>query len=76
MALSANPDRDVFYNFMLYAIALTIPEHHVTKDLNRAIRMNFPRVKEQGIKLGLQIDVPAKQQETTPADRPANNINN
>lgn len=67
---------DVFYNFMIYAIALTIPEHHVTKDLNRAIRMNFPRVKEQGIKLGLQIDVPAKQQETTPADRPANNINN
>ena len=58
---------DVYYNFLVYQLALTLPEYHVCKDINRAIKLNFPDKKH--IKLGLQMDIPARQSETTPSQR-------
>lgn len=63
---------DVYYNYLIYVASLTMDEYFVTRDINRAIYLNFPRAKEEGIKLGFWIDIPAKMQETTPADRPQN----
>lgn len=60
---------DVYYNYMIYANALTIAEYYVTRDINRAIRLNFPWAVTENIRLGFRIEIPAKQQETAPADR-------
>lgn len=60
---------DVYYNYMIYSNALTIAEYYVTKDINRAIRLNFPRAAAENIRLGFRIEIPSKQQETAPAER-------
>ncbi|MDR2130546.1 MAG: hypothetical protein LBP56_05185 [Odoribacteraceae bacterium] len=60
---------DVYYNYLIYSNALTIAEYLVTKDINRAIRLNFPRAIAENIRLGFRIEIPAKQQDTTPSDR-------
>ena len=63
---------DVYYNYLIYANALVIAEFYVTQDINRAIRYNFPYAVKENIRLGFRIDIPSKQQETTPADRQEN----
>jgi hypothetical protein len=62
---------EAYYNYLLYVMTLTLDEYFITKELNRAIRINFPHAKEQGIKIGFWIDIPAKLQETTESKRPA-----
>lgn len=62
---------EAYYNYLLYVMTLTLDEYFITKELNRAIRLNFPHAKEQGIKSGFWIDIPSKLEETTPAERPA-----
>ena len=62
---------DVYYNYLIYVASLTLDEYFILKDINRAIHLNFPEAKKQGIKLGFWIDIPAKLQETTPSERPA-----
>jgi hypothetical protein len=62
---------DVYYNYLIYVASLTLDEYFVLKEINRALHLNFPEAKKQGIKLGFWIDIPAKLQETTPSDRPA-----
>jgi hypothetical protein len=62
---------DVYYNYLIYVASLTWDEYFVLKEINRAIHLNFPKAKKQGIKLGFWIDIPAKLQDTTPSDRPA-----
>lgn len=61
---------EAYYNYLLYVMTLTLDEYFITKDLNRAIRINFPHAREQGIKIGFWIDIPAKLQETTASQRP------
>lgn len=63
---------DVYYNYLLYIMQLTLDEYFITKEINRAIHLNFPGTKEQGVKLGFWIDIPAKQQETTASQRLTN----
>lgn len=60
---------DVYYNYVVYLNALSYPEKFVCREINRAIQLNFPHAVEQNIKLGFRIEVPVKQQETTPSDR-------
>ena len=62
---------DVYYNYLIYVASLTWDEYIVTKDINNYIRLNFPQKYAEGIRLGFWIDIPAKLQDTTPADRPA-----
>lgn len=63
---------DVYYNYLLYVSTLTFDEYFVLKELNRAMHINFPYAKQLGLKFGFWIDIPAKQQETTPSDRLGN----
>lgn len=60
---------DVYYNYVVYLNALSYPEKFVCREINRAIQLNFPHAVEQNIKLGFRIEVPVKQQDTTPSDR-------
>ncbi len=60
---------DVYYNYLIYVASITLDEFHIMKEINRAISLNFPHAKENGIKLGFWIDIPAKQQETTASQR-------
>jgi len=63
---------DVYYNYLLYVSTLTWDEYFILKEINRAIWINFPYAKQLGLKLGFWIDIPAKQQDTTPKDRLTN----
>ena len=60
---------DVYYNYMVYLNTLAWPEEFVLRELNRAIRLNFPERWAEGVRVGLRIDIPLRQQETTPKDR-------
>jgi len=62
---------DVYYNYLIYVNQLHNPQEFILREINRAIHLNFPEAKKLGIKLGFWIDIPAKLQDTTPADRPA-----
>jgi hypothetical protein len=62
---------DVYYNYLIYVATLVLDEYFVTKDINRYIRYNFPEAYEEGVRLGFWIDIPAKLQDTTPSERPA-----
>jgi hypothetical protein len=61
---------DVYYNYLIYVASLTLDEYFVMKEINRAIHLNFPEAKRQGVRLGFWIDIPSKLQETSPGDRP------
>jgi hypothetical protein len=61
---------DVYYNYLIYVHTLTHPERFVTREINRAIQLNFPAAWREGVRLGFWIDIPARLQETAPADRP------
>jgi len=63
---------DVYYNYLIYVVALTLDEYLITKEINRSIKQNFPHAKSQGIKLGFWIDIPSKMDETSAADRLSN----
>lgn len=60
---------DVYYNYIVYLNTLVFPEYFVCKEINRAIQMNFPYAKEQGIKLGFHLEIPSRQNEVSPQDR-------
>ena len=61
---------EAWYNYLLYVMSLTLDEFFILQELNRAIRINFPHAKREGIKLGFWIDIPSKLQNTTNSERP------
>ena len=67
----SNSGSEVYYNYLIYIASLVWDEYMIMKDINRAINLNFPDTRSQKIKLGFWIDIPAKLQDTTPSDRPA-----
>jgi hypothetical protein len=60
---------DVYYNYLIYVNALGHAEYFVMKEINRAIRMNFPDAWRDGVRPGFRIDILVKFRETSPADR-------
>jgi hypothetical protein len=65
---------DVYYNYLIYVASLTLDEYFITKEINRAIHLNFPKAKSDGIKLGFWIYIPEKLQEITPSERPVGTV--
>ncbi len=64
---------DAYYNYLIYISTLTMPEYFCLKDLNEAIRINFPKAYAEGIRIGFEHYIPQKQEETTPSQRLQNN---
>lgn len=60
---------DVYYNYIVYLNTLTYAEQFVCKEINRAIQLNFPRAVKDKIRLGFNIEIPVRQQDTTPSER-------
>ncbi len=64
---------DAYYNYLIYISTLTMPEYFCLKDLNEAIRINFPKAYSEGVRIGFEHYIPQKQEETTPSQRLQNN---
>jgi len=64
---------DAQYNYMIYLNGLTIPEDVVCRDINFAIKQNFPEAYNQGIRLGFYRSAIEKQQEISESNRLKNN---
>lgn len=60
---------DIYYNMVNYKDTIYWDEEFVTKDINRAIQIQFPAAKKLGVKLGFRIDMPARTSEITPKNR-------
>jgi len=60
---------DVYYNYIIYQHTLTRAEEFICREINRAMEMNFPYVKEQGIKIGFNIEIPSKTEDVTEKNR-------
>jgi len=63
---------DAYYNYMIYLNSLTIPETVVCRDINYAIRLNFPEKYKSGIRIGFYRPTIAKQQDINPEKRMSN----
>lgn len=66
----SNSGSEVYYNYLIYVASLVWDEYFIMKDMNNYIRLNFPAHWKDGVRMGFWIDIPAKLQETSPADRP------
>lgn len=64
---------DAYYNYLIYISMLTMPEYFCLKDLNEAVRINFPDEYTKGVRIGFEHHIPEKQEETTPSQRLQNN---
>lgn len=60
---------DVYYNYIVYLNSLSYAEQFICREINRAIRLNFPEAEKQDIRLGFRIEIPVRQESTTPSDR-------
>lgn len=60
---------DAYYNYMIYLNGLTIPETVVCRDVNYALRLNFPDRYASGIRIGFYRPAIARQQDVTPENR-------
>lgn len=74
-AVLSKSGSDVYYNYVIYLNSLTCAEHFICKELNRAIRINFPRAKKEGIKIGFYVEIPEKVQDISPKDRIDQQVN-
>jgi hypothetical protein len=43
---------DVYYNYLIYVQTLNPDEDYVCREINRAIRLNFPEAWKQGVRPG------------------------
>ncbi len=69
-----NSGAQVYYNYLVYLSSLTHAEEYCTQDINFALQVNFPQIYNQGLRVGLYRNVPQRLEETSPANRPSNNI--
>jgi hypothetical protein len=58
-----------YYNYIIYLSQLTFAEDFVCADINRALRINFPRLEREGVKLGLFRRIPERQKELSSDER-------
>lgn len=66
---------DVYYNYIIYLLQLTLPEQKCTEALNWAIQANFPELYKQGYRVGFYQETPSRQEEVSPNDRLSNTVN-
>ena len=60
---------DAYYNYLIYIMSLTSEDEICTEPLNQALRLNFPDIYRQGIRIGFYREVPQRQEDVAPADR-------
>lgn len=60
---------DVYYNYLLYIMSLTPDDEKCSEPFNMAIKINFPKLYNQGYRIGYYREVPSRQEEVSPANR-------
>lgn len=68
-----NSGSNAYYNYMIYLDSLSYAEDYIMYDLNNALDINFPDLKNKNIKLGLYREAPQRQEENPPEERMENN---
>lgn len=58
-----------YYNYLIYLNSLSYAEDFITEDINRALRINFPRLRDENIILSFLRHVPERQEDVPPKDR-------
>ncbi len=60
---------DLYYNYIIYLLNLTIPERICTEPFNMALKINFPELYKDGYRIGFYINIPSRQEEVSTNDR-------
>lgn len=60
---------NAYYNYIIYLNSLSYAEDYCTQDINRVLHINFPRLAQDGVKLGFFRNVPERQQDLKPEER-------
>lgn len=61
---------DLYYNYLIYLVMnRPIAEKICLKPFNDMLRINKPHLYKEGWRRGLYIEIPARQEETSPKDR-------
>lgn len=68
----SNKGAEAWYSYLLHIITTTTDEFFITRDINRAIQLNFPEVIKDKVFIGFPIDIPSKLRDTTEGERPQN----
>jgi hypothetical protein len=63
---------DVYYNYLIYLMSLTPDDEKCSEPFNLALRINFPELYAQGMRIGYYREVPARQAEVSPSNRLSN----
>jgi len=60
---------DAYYNYVIYLTQQALPEKIICKDINFAIKQNFPEEYRQGIRMGFYRPNVQKQEDITASNR-------
>ncbi len=60
---------DVYYNYLIYLLQLNGADEICSEPFNVALQLNFPNLYAQGYRLGYYREMPARQEEVSPANR-------
>ncbi|MCT4604466.1 MAG: hypothetical protein N4A59_16380 [Marinifilum sp.] len=64
-----NSGSQVYYAYLVYLQTQPYAETFIMEDLNRVARINFPELEENDVYIGLNWNVPERQQEVEPQNR-------
>jgi len=67
-----NSGAQVYYNYLVYLDQLDQPEQIVCREINEYLRINFPRIYNDNLRIGFYRNIPQRLEETTPSQRPSN----
>jgi hypothetical protein len=59
----------IYYAYLVFLDTQGFAEDFILEDLNRAARLNFPKLQTNRVKLGFRRFAPLRQQDTNPTDR-------
>lgn len=60
---------DAYYNFIIYLSQLWPEDEICSEPFNIALKINFPKLYEQGYRIGYYRQIPQRQQDITPSNR-------
>lgn len=60
---------DAYYNFIIYLLSLTPDDIKCSEPFNIALKLNFPELYKQGVRLGFYREIPARQEDVSTNNR-------
>ena len=63
---------DAYYNYVIYLTQQALPERIICKDINYALKLNFPEEYRRGVRLGFYRPNVQRQEDISPKNRLSN----